>query len=130
MVRIGDSYFGYRKEKVGDFHSGSHEWSWLDPGRPLLDILRHTTQKGGFTSMDVDVFETQNGSLLINELQTVFGASTPADQLRIDGKSGRYRYDNGNDSWVFEEGDFCQNVCCNLRVEHLVTNILKKPLSH
>ena len=24
MIRIGESYFGYRKEKVGDFHSGSH----------------------------------------------------------------------------------------------------------
>ncbi len=41
MARIGDSYFGYRKEKDAgaDFHSGSHAWSWLDPPRPLLNML-------------------------------------------------------------------------------------------
>lgn len=127
MVRIGDSYFGYRKEKgEGEFHSASHTWSWLDPPRPLLDMLRQVTEKGGFTSMDVDIFETEDGQLLVNELQTVFGATTPADQLRVDGRPGRYLYDSETerDKWIFEEGDFSRNACANLRVEYLLKNIL------
>lgn len=124
MVRIGDSYFGYRKEKVGDFHSGSHQWSWLDPPRPLLDLLRKVTEKGGFTSMNVDIFESRDGRLLVNELQTVFGASTPADQLRVNGKAGRYRYEKDTDNWVFEKGDFSKNACANERVSYLINQIL------
>jgi len=125
MVRIGDSYFGYRKERRGDFHSASHLWSWLDPPRPLLDMLRRVTETGGFTSMDVDIFLTEDGRLLVSEMQTVFGASTPADQLRVDGKPGRYLYDEQTDRWVFEEGDFCRNECANARVEYLIHKILK-----
>ena len=127
MVRIGDSYFGYRKEKGdGDFHSASHKWSWLDPPRSLLNMLREVTETGGFTSMDVDIFETEDSRLLVNELQTVFGASTPADQLRVNGKAGRYVYHpaGAEDKWVFEEGDFSRNACANLRVEYLLDQIL------
>ena len=71
MVRIGDSYFGYRKEKGPDgLHSASHKWSWLDPGPELLNLLKQATDAGGFTSMDVDVFLTPDGRMLINEMQT------------------------------------------------------------
>jgi hypothetical protein len=126
MVRIGDSFFGYRKEKVGDFHSGSHHWSWLDPPRPLLDFLRRVTEKGGFTSMDVDTFESEDGRLLVSEMQTVFGCTTPVDQLRVNGKPGRYVYDAGGDRWIFEEGEFCRNACANCRIEYLIRAILKK----
>jgi hypothetical protein len=31
MIRIGDSFFGYEKIKVGEFHSGSHKWSYSRP---------------------------------------------------------------------------------------------------
>lgn len=114
MIRIGDSYFGYRKEKVGDFHSGSHAWSWLDPGEELLDFTKHVTSLGNFTSMNVDVFRDTSGNLFVNELQAVFGASTPAEMLKIDGVEGRYVYTE--DKWVFEKGSFSKNQCSNLRV--------------
>jgi len=126
MIRLGDSYFGHRKERVGDYHSGSGEWTWLEPPRPLLDMLRRVTQKGGFTSMDVDIFETEKGELLVNELQTVFGARL--DQMKVNGVPARYLYDEDADRWILEEGSFCRNACCNLRVEYLVTGILKKAL--
>ncbi len=118
MVRVGDSYFGYRKEKTGDFHSGSHGWSWLDPGKALLDTLHDVTERGGFTSMNIDIFRTADGQLLVNELQTVFGATNPADMLVIDGKPGRYRHEGG--AWIFEAGDFCRNHLANLRLEYVV----------
>ncbi len=123
MVRIGDSFFGYRKERgASGLHSASKSWTWLDPPRPLLDLLLRVTEEGGFTSMNVDVFETRDGRLLVNELQTVFGATTPVDQMRIDNRPGRYRLQDGG--WVFEEGDFCRNACSNLRVQYVVEQLL------
>ena len=69
--------------------------------------------------MDIDVFETEDGELLVNELQTVFGASFSVDQLRIEGKPGRFvREDSGQ--WKFEEGDFARNACANERIRYII----------
>ena len=125
MIRIGDSYFGYLKGAVGDFHSGTHRKEWLDPGKPLLDLLKMVTDKGRFTSMNVDVFETHDGRYLVNELHALFGQST-TEQMRIEGRMGRYLHDSERDAWIFEEGDFARNACANIRVEWLVREILKK----
>jgi hypothetical protein len=65
--------------------------------------------------MNVDVFETESGEFLINELQTVFGASFSVDQLRVDGEPGRFVHDAAG-NWVFEAGDFAKNMCANERV--------------
>ncbi len=119
MVRIGDSFFGYRKEKGADgLHSASHKWSWLDPGRELLDLLKKVTDIGGFASMDVDVFRTKNGALLINELQTVFGCTTPEIYMKVNDIEGRYLWKN--DAWVFEAGQYWANHMCNARIEYLL----------
>lgn len=123
MVRIGRSFFGYRKEKGdGEFHSASKTWSWLDPPRALLDLTREVTDSGKFTSMNVDVFETTEGRLLVNELQTVFGATTPADQLRVNGVAGRYVLEEG--AWRFDAGPYSAHACANLRVRYLVEDLL------
>lgn len=124
MMRIGHSYFGYRKEKVGDFHSGSGAWSWLDPPRELLDLLREITEAYGFSSMDIDFFETTSGDYLVNELQTVFGATTPVEMLKVDGEEGRYIYDAASQSWIFQAGNFSRNMCANARVDYLINHIL------
>jgi len=126
MVRIGDSYFGYRKEKGPDgLHSASHKWSWLDPGEELLNLLKDVTDIGGFTSMDVDVFRTPDGRLLINELQTVFGCTTPDIYMKVDGIEGRYVWAGG--AWRFEPGSYWANHMCNLRVEHLMKEMDAAP---
>ncbi len=125
MIRINDSYFGYQKEQIGDFHSGSHAFSFFDPPRALLDLTYEITQKGKFTSMDIDIFETQDGRLLVNELQTVFGIITiPPVMLMVNGKIGRYYREQVNGEWIFEEGDFSRNACSNLRVEYLLHNLI------
>jgi len=121
MIRINDSYFGYRKEKVGEFHSGSKSWSWLDPGRELLDLTKKVTDIGGFTSMDVDIFKTPEGKLYINELQTVFGATTPKEMLKINGIEGRYIFEKGK--WIFEPGEFSKNQCSNLRLLKILKDL-------
>lgn len=115
MVRIGDSYFGHPKGRLGDFYSGSGKVEWDAPDARLLDLLHRVTEQGRFRGMDVDVFETRDGRLLVNELQTVFGASTSVDQMRLDGIPGRMvRMETG--AWQFEPGDFARNACANTRI--------------
>ncbi len=126
LVRIGDSYFGHVKGKRGEFHSGSGRVVWQAPPEALLEFLRRVTDLGGFTSMNVDVFETRDGRYLVNELQTVFGASYSGHQLEVDGRRGRFRFDAGRKTWRFEPGDFARNHCCNLRVEYLLGTLSRK----
>jgi len=119
LVRIGDAYFGHPKGRVGDFHSGSGLAYWDVPEPRHLELIYRVTEAGGFRSMAVDTFETAGGELLVNELQTVFGASTSVDQLRVDGRPGRMLRD-GQGGWRFEAGDFARNACANARVLDLV----------
>jgi hypothetical protein len=92
---------------------------WDVPEGRHLDLLESVTDEGGFCSMDVDVFETPDGRLLVNELQTVFGASHSVDQLRVDGVPGRFLRGEGG-AWVFEAGDFARNHCANERVRFVL----------
>lgn len=115
MVRIGDSYFGHPKGRVGEFHSGSGRAEWDVPQKQHLDLLHRVTEAGSFRSMDVDVFELPDGRLVVNELQAVFGASVSVDQLRVNGVPGRM-VRNTNGEWFFEAGDFARNACANERI--------------
>jgi hypothetical protein len=124
MVRIGDSFFGHGKERVGEFHSGSKKINWEVPRKEIFDLLLEVTEKGNFTSMDVDIFETEDGKLYVNELQTVFGSSISKDQLRINGQKGRFIFDIEKEDWVFQEGDYSRNACANERIKYLVNRIL------
>ena len=122
MVRIGDSFFGYRKEVGEDGKgSGSHKWSWLDPGEKRLDMLKFVTDIENSRSMDVDLFELSDGTLLVNEYQTVFGCCTPAIQMKVNDVEGRYLHKDGK--WIFESGEFSMNHCCNMRVKELIRQL-------
>jgi hypothetical protein len=123
MIRIGDSYFGYEKLKVGDFHSGSHTWKYSRPPSALLDLLRDITDAGCFLSMDLDVFVTKDGKHLVNEMQTVFAMGNPYEMCVVNGKPGRMIYEQESNSWHFEPGNFCQNYLCNLRVQHFLEQL-------
>jgi len=129
LVRIGDSYFGHPKGRVGEFHSGSGVALWDVPEPRHLDFLYEVTERGGFRSMDVDVFETADGRLLVNELQAVFGASVAVDQLRVNGQPGRF-VRRASGQWEFEPGDFARNACANERIrDALVRGLrLRRPL--
>ena len=67
--------------------------------------------------MALDVFETQDGRFLINELQSIFG-SIDDSQMYIDGVPGRFRCVDGR--FVFEEGRFNRHGSYTLRVQHFV----------
>jgi glutathione synthase/RimK-type ligase-like ATP-grasp enzyme len=119
VVRIGDSYFAHKKLKLGDKASGTLIKRYDSPPLMLLDFVKELTDKYKFYSLAVDIFE-YNGKYLVNEMQCIFGQSD-AYQMKVDGKIGRYFHENNN--WVFEEGDFCENECFNLRIK-FIENIL------
>ena len=121
-VRIGDSFFAHKKVRMGEKASGSLKKEYGAPPVPLLDFVRNVTDRFGFYSMSADLFETEPGKYLINEMQCIFGQSDP-HQMIIDGKPGRYMF--RDNSWVFEEGDFNTNQCFDLRVDHVINMLIK-----
>ncbi len=122
MIRIGESYFGHQKLADGAFHSGSGKVGWYNPPIELLDFIRELTDNAGYTAINVDIFETPDGHFVVNEIQSHFAAYIES-QMYIDGKPGRYLYDYSNEEWRFEEGVFCRNSCCDLRVKELLNQL-------
>ncbi len=121
MVRIGNSYFGHGKDLNGHFHSGSGKANYNLPPKNAFKLLQEITEAGSFYSMDVDLFEDSGGNLYVNELQTVFGTRIAKEQMKIDNVPGRYVTGENND-FTFEEGNFCRNHMCNLRLQFILEN--------
>ena len=117
LIRIGDSYFGYEKLRVGDFHSGSHAWRYERPSDALLDLLKKICDCGHFTSMDLDILVAPDGHMFVTEMQSVFGMGHPYEMCVVDDKPGRMVYEADTHTWRFEAGSFCQNYLCDRRVE-------------
>ena len=112
-VKIGDSYFAYKKLKRGNQASGSKLFEYGAPPTELLDFTRDLCKKHNFNFMAVDLFY-KNDSLRVNELQTVFGHANPYI-CRVNGRNGRYIY--RTNGWFFEEGTFNSNESYNIRLK-------------
>ncbi len=112
-VKIGESYFSYKKLKIGDRASGSKMFEYGAPPTELLDFTRDLCIKHNFNFMAVDIFHVNN-SILVNELQTVFGHKNPYI-CRVDGRIGRYI--NRDNEWIFEEGEYNKNESYDLRLK-------------
>jgi len=125
IVRIGDIYFCRQKEKVGEYHSGSGLVTWAKPDFRVLDYAVHITNIGGFRGMAIDIFETENGDLFVNELQTVFGAIQDQNIQRGNEHMGKW-YLNSENKWCFEAGYYYQNACANERIKYIISNHLIK----
>jgi hypothetical protein len=73
--------------------------------------------------MAVDVFVLPDDRFLVFELQTTFGLQVDEGLPMKDGKPGRFLYDTERGTWRFNEGKFCRNMLCNLRVETLLQQL-------
>lgn len=113
-VRIGESYFAHKKIVFHGKASGSLVKKYENPSPALLNFVRAITNQFGFKCVAIDFFEPDNEVFLINEIQCIFGQSDP-HQMIIDGKPGRYLYQDGK--WVFEEGNFNSNESFDLRLK-------------
>lgn len=120
-VRIGESFFAHKKLKIGEKASGTLLKGYDNPPLKLLNFIKDITDRLGFNSLAIDLFETTSGDYLVNEMQCYFGQSD-AFQMMVDNKIGRYCFISNE--WVFEEGDYAKNACYNLRFAHLLS-ILK-----
>ncbi|MEY4573377.1 MAG: hypothetical protein RLZ10_2661 [Bacteroidota bacterium] len=113
IVRIGDSFFAHKKMKSNELSSGTLLKNYDNPPLELFDFAKELTDRFSFQSMAIDCFE-RNGKFVINEMQCIFGQSD-SFQMKVDNRIGRYV--NVENSWKFEEGDFNQNQCFNLRLK-------------
>lgn len=117
VVKIGNSYFGYKKIKKGDKCSGRKGYIYDPPPFRLLNFVKQLCDKYNFNSMAIDIFEDGKGGYLINEMQTNFG-HVQDHICEKDGKPGRFV--NVNGKWNFEEGMFNTNLSYDLRLEHVL----------
>ena len=120
IIRIGDYYFGFEKLKSGEFHSGSQNFGYGMPPIRCLELVKEVTDNHDFKYVDIDVFITNKGEYLINEIQPYFGQKDDRELLNISGESGRLSYNDVTKSWDFEKGEFCRNNLCNLRVLEMI----------
>jgi len=116
-VRIGDSFFAHKKLKYRDKASGSLLKKYDPPPFELLNFIKEITDLKGFKSQAIDVFVSENGTYLVNEMQCIFGQSDPY-QMLINGQPGRYIFDKGE--WIFEAGNFTEFECFLLRLQTFV----------
>jgi hypothetical protein len=116
-VRIGDSFFAHKKLTHQDKASGSLLKEYEDPSTDLLNFVKKVTDLRNFQSQAVDIFVTEKGTYLVNEMQCIFGQSDPY-QMLVNGLPGRYLFDNGK--WIFEAGDFNKYESFLLRLETFI----------
>lgn len=120
IIRIGKFYFGYEKLKEGDFHSGSQQFGYGMPPLKCLDFVRSITDKHHFLFVDIDIFLSKDGQLLVNEIQPYFGQKDDRELLKVNDVSGSMIFDEGLNQWNFEAGQFCINNLCNLRLQEMI----------
>lgn len=113
VVKIGESYFAYKKFKVGDKASGAKNIGYDNPSYDLLNFVRQIADENNILTAAFDIFEN-NKAFLVNEIQAIFG-HVKNHILEVDGKPGRYLYKNNN--WIFEEGTFNTNESYDLRLK-------------
>lgn len=116
-VKIGESYFAYKKLKIEDQASGSKVFDYGPPPLKLLNFTKNLCESHGFNFMAVDLFDTETG-FFVNELQTIFGHKNHYI-CKVDGKPGRYIYQDNQ--WVFEPGDFNTNESYDLRLKTAIS---------
>lgn len=123
IIRIGEYYFGFEKLKNGEFHSGSQTFGYGMPPEQCLNLVKQVTDTYDFKYVDIDIFITQEGKYLINEIQPYFGQKDDRELLRVDNESGRLTFNETTKAWDFEKGAFCENNLCNLRVLEMIKTI-------
>lgn len=123
IIRTGDSFFGYEKIKKGKFHSGSQTFGYGMPPGEVLDFVREISDKADIRYADFDVFVDKDKKIHLNEIQPYFGQKDDRELLQIDGVSGRLYYNLSNSCWQFEQGSFCRNNFCNLRITELLKDL-------
>ena len=94
------------------------------PPKSCLDYAKEISEKHKFHFTSIDFFVKDN-DIFVNEIQPYFGQENDRELLKINDVSGRLKYDENKDSWIFEAGEFCKNNLCNLRIAE-INNMISK----
>jgi len=113
IVKIGGSFFAYKKYKVGEKASGAKNLGYGNPPLELLTWVNELATEHSIITAAFDILVGRDGYYM-NEIQTIFGHVND-HILEVDGKPGRFLYKDG--VWVFEEGMFNSNESYDLRLE-------------
>lgn len=116
-VKIGESYFTYKKLKIGDQASGSKQFDYGTPPLELLKFTKDICDRFGFNFMAIDLFYNSSG-IYINELQTIFGHKNPYI-CKVNDQPGRFQCKDSE--WIFEPGDFNTNESYDLRLKTAIS---------
>ncbi|MBD1423801.1 ATP-grasp domain-containing protein [Sphingobacterium chuzhouense] len=126
IIRIGDYYFAFQKIAEGEYHSGSQKFGYGMPPLDCLELVRDLGNTYDFKYVAIDIFIDQHNKLYVNEIQPYFGQKDDRELLLVEGRSGRLFYNTGE--WKFEEGQFCQNNLCNLRISEFIKEYKSRSL--
>lgn len=102
IVRIGKHFFSHKKLLDGEYASGALLKSWDVAPEALFDMAEDICRTHDFPVMCLDIFESEDGQYLINELQCQFGQSTEHLMLKEHTPGYMSRVDG---EWRFSEGD-------------------------
>ncbi|MFV8556677.1 hypothetical protein ACNQ62_01255 [Sulfitobacter sp. SBS6] len=117
VVVIGDTLSAHQKLLAKGKASGSNLVGWVEPPNEVVTLALDFIKKSGFFAAAIDIFETEDGDLLINEIQSVY-MSRVHYQMKFDGKSGIYRL--GESGIIrFEEGSHHEFSGFKLRLAEL-----------
>jgi glutathione synthase/RimK-type ligase-like ATP-grasp enzyme len=105
VIAAGDSYFGfYRRTPVGDFRaSGAELMEKKALPEDALKLAREVQLKLETPYIAIDMLKGGSGGYRIIEA-SLFTSVWTAEQLKVGGVPGRYRYRDGK--FVFEEGKY------------------------
>ena len=120
VLRTSRRYMVRLKERVGDFHSGSGGVTWAEPLAGLLEFCRHVSERHGLEYAAMDVFETRDGRLLVNEIQAVVGPITTKNTDRGNEWRGWWLPAPDGEGWRFVRGQAYRNAAANERVVALL----------
>jgi len=73
--------------------------------------------------MGADIFETEDGRFLVNELQSLIGQKTK-HLMKVDDKAGRFIFKDKK--FEFEAGSFNDHQSYDLRVKHFLKILEQK----
>lgn len=126
IIKVGNSYFGRKKCLKGLFASGTGLIEFEEPPKELLYMAKDICEKGNFNSMSIDIFETEEGEFLVNELQSLWGykledETKALSAMWINGVPGRFVFENND--FVFQEGTYGKDGCYSLRVKTFVEQL-------
>ncbi len=120
LIKVGEYYFGHEKVSNDEgFHSGSGNSKWTIPPFKVFNFAKEVCRIGKFSTMSLDIFEDENGLLMVNELQTIFGVIAKNQMYSL--KNGhlvgiRYYFNQVTQQWLEEEGEFGQDYGFRLRI--------------